>query len=157
MEREGGDAPIVPRMHASTHQVEEEIRVLRAMGCSFEPQQAQQQHGGNNMATSAPASAAAGWVRAPGLPAWNDCFRCLFYDNCWGPRDASFCMPSLKRCVVTHATRGSSMTHARFNSLDRDSLIAPVARSFLRRGIYVYQVGAECAAPSHYSILNETF
>ena len=57
------------------------------MGCSYEPKQ------DINLTTNPGAK----WVRAPGMPAWNDCFPCIFYDNCRGAKDASFCVPSLKR------------------------------------------------------------
>ena len=84
----------------SLGQVEEEMRVLREMGCSYEPKQ------GINL-TSSPGNKWVRsnftskqedkWVRAPGMPAWNDCFSCVFYDNCRGPKDSSFCVPSLRR------------------------------------------------------------
>ena len=73
-----------------TKKVEDELRVLREIGCSYEPKQS------SNFTSKQEDN----WVRAPGMPAWNDCFPCIFYDNCWGQKDSSFCLPSLKRYEI---------------------------------------------------------
>ncbi|KAG1654885.1 hypothetical protein FOA52_006529 [Chlamydomonas sp. UWO 241] len=105
-------------------QVADEIALLRNINCSFE---APTEEGGHARAAAAASSsssstappiitgATGAWQRAPGLPSWNDCFRCSF----------SYC---------------GSYTGPKWGNVCASLNGSPLGSSTVRRGLYAYQL-----------------